>query len=181
MLRKTMTSRTIRRKPQWIAIFTALILCIIYTQHPYAQTSTAELISLEGQETTYDQLIQSKSIFIYTPSRNAAESTREWVKVLQPLADNDGIIIRDILAVSVPFFIDQKTVLKKARKKIPKKYWDQTWVNINGEIEEVLNAGAHRQDAIVMVVDMEGNVVSRFMGDPDTGKLDDIRRTLANL
>ena len=162
----------------------ALVLSIIYTcviPVAYSQSSDAQLVSLKGQETTYDQLITTNSVFIYTPGRGAVESTRNWVKVLEPMATEHDIHIRDILAVNVPFFIDQKTVLKRARKKIPKRYWDQTWININGDIEEVINAGANRDEAIVMIVDQNGNVISRFLGDADAGKLDTIRRTFNNL
>ena len=77
--------------------------------------------TLSGEKVDSDKLIGQPTMLILTPSRNAAESTREWASTLRSEIDHSKYRVRDVLAVDLPFFMSEEDVIGRAKEKIPQR------------------------------------------------------------
>ena len=78
--------------------------------------------TLLGNSVDSDILVGHPTLLIVTPSREAAEATREWVKALREKIDQDQYFVRDVLAVDLPFFLSEEDAIKRAKDVVPKRY-----------------------------------------------------------
>ncbi len=96
-----------------------------------------EATSLTGQLMHRSDLLGQPTVLIVTPGRDAATSTRAWAKALRSGLDADARI-RDVLAVDLPFFMDERDAISRAKAKIPKRYYDQTWLTSKDTLTSAL-------------------------------------------
>lgn len=127
-----------------------------------AFTATA----LTGETVTERQLLGRPFILIVTPSKAAAADTRLWVQALRKNLDTRKIVIRDIVAVDLPFFMSEQEALRQAREKIPQQYHDQTYLLAEGDLETSLYIPPSSKDAYVFVCNAQGQVMARVSGQP---------------
>ena len=120
--------------------------------------------TLSGEKVDSNKLIGQPTLLILTPSRDAAESTREWVKTLRPLIDERHYRVRDVLAVDLPFFMQEEDAIGLAKENIPKGYHDQTWILDSQAMEIALGVPADSEIAVIVVLDMNGNLISQVHG-----------------
>jgi hypothetical protein len=90
---------------------------------------------LSGEKVHSDKLLGQPTLLILTPSRNAAESTREWVNALRSKIDQSKYLVRDVLAVNLPFFMSEEDAIGLAKEKVSTRYHDQTWI-LNSQVME---------------------------------------------
>lgn len=140
-----------------------------------------EATSLTGQTVTAQALIGQPTVLIVTPSRDAAQETRQWVEALRKNIDQGKVRVRDVLALDLPFFISEQDALGRAREKIPQRYHDQTWLMNEGPLEEALNVPASSEDAFVLVLNAQGQVVARAKGQPTQRSIQEIQNAVQKL
>ncbi len=95
--------------------------------------------ALTGKKVSAAQLIGQPTILIVTPSKAAAEDTRQWANALRENLDQKSIRIRDVLAIDLPFFMSEADAIGIAKEKIPARYHDQTWILAETRLETALN------------------------------------------
>lgn len=133
-----------------------------------------EATSLTGQHVTQKQLLGEPTILIVTPSTDAAAQTRAWAKALRSRIDPAKVRVRDVIAVDLPFFMDESDALGRAKEKIPQRYYDQTWLSGQKVLENALDIPPDSQKAFILSLDAQGNVIQRFSGAPtdaEVGKI----------
>jgi predicted transcriptional regulator len=128
-----------------------------------------------------DKLLGQPTLLILTPSRNAAESTREWVNALRSKIDQSKYLVRDVLAVDLPFFMSEEDAISLAKEKVSTRYHDQTWI-LNSQVMEVaLGVVSDSDEAVIVVLDKNGNLVSQVHGRVTTARMSEIIDALQSL
>ena len=137
--------------------------------------------TLGGEKVDSDKLIGQPTLLILTPSRNAAESTRKWADTLRSKIDQSKYRVRDVLAVNLPFFMSEQDAIGRAKEKIPKRYHDQTWILNSQIMENALGVPSDSEQAVIVVLDKNGNLVSQVHGKVNTARMSEITDALKSL
>jgi predicted transcriptional regulator len=137
--------------------------------------------TLSGEKVDSDKLIGQPTLLILTPSSNAAESTREWVEALRSKIDQSEYRVRDVLAVNLPFFMSEEDAIGKAKEKVPKRYHDQTWILNSQIMEDALGVPSDSEEAVIVVLDKKGSLVSQVHGEVTTERMSQVFRALQTL
>lgn len=163
-------------------IFVAFVLASLASASSAQSTLPSfEATALTGQTVTEEKLIGQPSVLIVTPSRGAAEQTREWAQALRKNINQDKVRVRDVLALDLPFFISESDAIGRAKEKIPKQYHDQTWLLNESSLEQALNIPPSSEDAFVLVLNAEGKVVARVKGQPTKRTINEIESAVEKL
>jgi len=158
----------------------AVVLAFLFPAVVWAQLSSSPIprftaTALTGEKVSSDKLIGQPTILIVTPSKDAAEDTRLWVKALRKNIDVKAIRIRDVLAIDLPFFMSESDAIGRAKKKIPARYFDQTWIFAEQDLENALGIPANSHKAFVIVLDSAGRVLARVEGEPNSARIDQVQ------
>lgn len=136
---------------------------------------------LNGEKVDSSKLLGQPTLLILTPSRNAAESTREWVNALRSKVDQSKYRVRNLLAVDLPFFMSEEDVIGTAKEKVPKRYHDQTWILNSQVIEGALGVSSDSEEAVIVILDKNGNLVSQVHGTVTKARMSEITDALQSL
>ncbi|MCG6201809.1 hypothetical protein [Psychromonas antarctica] len=137
--------------------------------------------TLSGEKVHSDKLLGQPTLLILTPSRNAAESTREWVNALRSKINQSKYLVRDVLAVDLPFFMSEEDAIGLAKKKVLTRYHDQTWILNSHVMEDALGVASDSDKAVIVVLDKNGNLISQVHGMVTTARMSEIINVLQNL
>lgn len=137
--------------------------------------------TLSGEKVDSEKLIGQPTLLILTPSGNAAESTREWVKTLRSKIDQSKYRVRDVLAVDLPFFMSEEDAIERAKEKVPKRYHDQTWILNSQIMEGALGVPSDSVEAVIVVLDKNGNLISQVHGRVTSARMSEITDALQSL
>ena len=130
--------------------------------------------ALTGGKVSAAQLIGQPTILIVTPSKGAAKDTRLWAESLRKNVDQSGLRIRDVLAIDLPLFMSEEDAIGRAKKKIPARYQDQTWILSESNLESALNISRDSAKAFVFVLDAQGKIIARVEGEPNDARLSEV-------
>lgn len=136
---------------------------------------------LSGDKVDSDKLLGQPTLLILTPSRDAAESTREWANTLRSKIDQSKYRIRDVLAVDLPFFMSEEDAIGVAKKKVPQRYHDQTWILNSQVMEAALEVPSDSDEAVIIVLDKNGHLISQVHGKVTTLRMSEITNALQSL
>lgn len=137
--------------------------------------------TLNGEKVDSDKLLGQPTLLILTPSRDAAESTRQWVNRLRSQIDHRKYRVRDVLAVDLPFFMSEEDAIGKAKEKVPQRYHDQTWILNSQVMEGALGVPSDSEEAVIVVLDTNGNLVSQVHGVVTDARMTEITNALQAL
>ncbi|MFT6899476.1 MAG: hypothetical protein ACJA13_003914 [Paraglaciecola sp.] len=137
--------------------------------------------TLSGEEVLSGKLLGQPTLLILTPSRNAAESTREWVKTLRSKVDLSKYQVRDVLAINLPFFMSEEDAIGRAKEEVPKRYHDQTWILNSQVMEGALGVPSDSDEAVIIVLDQNGTLVSQVHGRVTLARISKITAALQSL
>lgn len=152
---------------------------LLPASHAQSVLPSFEATTLTGETVTEDKLIGQPTLLIVTPSRQAAEETRQWAQALRRNFDASKVRVRDVLALDLPFFISEQDAISQARKKIPDRYHDQTWLLAESSLEEALDVPASSEDAYVFALNSQGEVIARVNGAPTEGKVKELENAIS--
>jgi hypothetical protein len=159
------------RRVTTLTLFAMLTLCgapAIAGDGPWPSFTAT---TLSGEKVHSDKLLGQPTLLILTPSRNAAESTREWVSALRTKIDHSKYRVRDVLAVNLPFFMSEEDAIGRAKEKVPKRYHDQTWILNSQVMENALRVPSDSDEAVLCVLDKNGTLVSQVHGRVTTERM----------
>lgn len=137
--------------------------------------------TLNGEQIDSDKLLGQPTLLLLTPSRNASESSREWVNALRSKIDQSKYRVRDVLAVNLPFFMSEEDVIGQAKEKVPKGYHDQTWILNSQVMENALGVPSDSDEAVIVVLDNKGNLVSQVHGRVTAARMSEVIDALQSL
>lgn len=165
------------------AVIASACLLFVATSAGVADTPWPEFTatSLTGKTVQNTSLRGAPALIIVTPSRDAAEATREWAAALRGEIDTSDVQIRDIIAVDLPFFISEEDAIGRARDAVPERYHDQTWILAAPLLERALDIPRDSDEACVLVLDADGNVIVKTHGPVNEARLGALKAALAGL
>lgn len=134
--------------------------------------------ALTGKKVSVAQSIGQPTILIVTPSKVAAKNTRLWAEALRKNVHQSGVRIRDVLAIDLPFFMSEENAIGRAREKIPARYYDQTWILSELNLESALSIPRDSAKAFVFVLDAQGKVIARVEGESNDAKLSEVEEAV---
>jgi predicted transcriptional regulator len=103
------------------------------------------------------------------------------VKALRSKIDQSKYRVRDVLAVDLPFFMSEEDAIERTKEKVPKRYHDQTWILNSQIMEDALGVPSDSEEAVIVVQDTNGNLVSQVHGTVTTARMNDIIDALQGL
>jgi peroxiredoxin len=139
-----------------------------------------DAVSLTGQTIRRADLLGQPTVLIVTPGRDAAPSTRAWAKALRSEFGKDARM-RDLIVVDLPFFMEERDAIGRAKAKIPERYHDQTWLSSKETLSTALGVAADAAGAQVFVLDAQGRIAAEVRGDPSPERIDQLRAALRAL
>tara|TARA_R110001583_G_scaffold16561_8_gene67806 strand:+ start:788 stop:1342 length:555 start_codon:yes stop_codon:yes gene_type:complete len=164
-----------------LPLLVMLIFCLPLAMAGDAPWPSFMATTLSGEKVDSNKLIGQATLLILTPSRNAADSTREWANKLRSEIDQSKYRVRDVLAVDLPFFMSEEDVIGNAKEKIPQRYHDQTWILNSQIMEEALGVPSDSEEAVIVVLDNNANLISQVHGKVTTARMSEITETLKSL
>lgn len=161
-------------------ILVAFVLAWLAPAAAWSQLASSPIPSftataLTGEKVSAAELIGQPTILIVTPSKDAAEDTRLWVEALRKNIDQKAIRIRDVLAIDLPFFMSESDAIGRAKEKIPARYFDQTWILGERDLENALGIPTDSHKAFVIVLDAAGQVLARVEGEPTEARITQVQ------
>ena len=148
---------------------------------PGSPIPSFEATALSGEKVTDAALVGQPTILIVTPSKAAAEDTRQWAVALRENLDEKSIRVRDVLAVDLPFFMSEADAIGRAKEKIPARYHDQTWILAETSLETALGIPTNSASAFVIALDSQGQIIARVAGGPTEQRIEQIRAAARSL
>ncbi len=145
---------------RYVVLLASLVVTIAIAGPWDAFKATA----LSGATVSSEKLIGQPTILIITPSKAASESTRTWVEALRDELDASDYRVRDVIAISLPFFLSEEDAVSKARDSVPERFHDQTWLLDSTALEASLGIPRDSDKAAIVVLDVDGKVVARVHG-----------------
>ncbi|MFP2930051.1 TlpA family protein disulfide reductase [Pyxidicoccus sp. 3LG] len=83
-----------------------------------------------------------------------------------------------ILSLKVPFFVSTGTVRGKARQRVPRAFWGDTWLDKNGDMAKALGLATSRTP-YAFALDAEGRVVAAVHGTVDSPEAEALWRAFS--
>jgi len=161
-------------------ISVTFLLALLASAAAWSQLASSKIpdftaTALTGEKVSSAELIGQPTILIVTPSMDAAQDTRLWVEALRKNIDEKAIRIRGVLAIDLPFFMSESDAIGRAKEKIPARYFDQTWIFAEQDLENALGIPTDSHKAFVIVLDAAGQVLARVEGDPTQARIDQVQ------
>jgi hypothetical protein len=128
---------------------------------------------LTGTPRQSTELKGQPTVVIAATSRSASEEAQAWANRLTERY-GEGVHLTTLIAIDLPFFIPESTALDMAREKIPRQYWDQTWLGGEGDIQEALQIAPGSETPYIFTVDEQGRItagVHARVGDPQAQRI----------
>jgi len=123
---------------------------------------TATTLTYEKVDSS--RLLGQPTLLIVTPSRAAADSTKAWTNALRKALDVKALRIRAVLTFDLPFFVSETDAIGLARKAVPERYYDQTWILDSQLIEDALDIPTASKLPAVLILDASGTIIARVHG-----------------
>jgi hypothetical protein len=109
-------------------------------------------------------LLGQPTLLIITPSKAAADSTKAWTNALEKALESKKLRIRSVLTIDLPFFMSEADAIASARKVVPERYYDQTWILDSQIMEKALDIPTGSKLAAVLILDASGSIIARVHG-----------------
>lgn len=170
-------------KTSFTILFAFVLLAPVYA---WSQLSSSPIPNftatvLTGEKINSAQLIGRPTILIVTPSTDAALDTRLWVEALPTAVDQSRVRIIGVIVIDLPFFMSKEDAILMAKKKIPMRYQEQTWILTESNLESAMNIPSSSPKAFVFVLNAQGSILTRVEGKPNNAKLMDIKQALRSI
>jgi predicted transcriptional regulator len=77
--------------------------------------------------------------------------------------------------------MSEEDVIEKAKKKVPQRYHDQTWILNSQVMEDALGVPSDSNEAVIIVLDTNGKLVAQVHGKVTTARMKEITNALQGL
>lgn len=159
------------RRGRWtaIALMGALFPALASAAIPVGQELPFFVgTDLTGTQRRSSELTGRPTVVIAATSRAASGEAQAWA---QQLVERSGgsVPLVTLIAIDLPFFISDNMALGMARDRIPHKYWDQTWLGGEGDIQRALQMEPGSGVPYVFTLDAQGRITAAVharVGDP---------------
>ncbi|MBZ4416915.1 peroxiredoxin [Myxococcus sp. RHSTA-1-4] len=125
--------------------------------------STKDLLDQPHQSR---ELVGRTTLLVVITDKDGGDEMRRWFDTANTRVP--GSVHRaSILTFKLPFFVSAGTVRGKAREKVPREFWRDTWLDKNGDMAKALGLASSRTP-YAFVLDARGRVVAAVHGTVDS-------------
>jgi hypothetical protein len=113
---------------------------------------------LLGRQRQSRELVGRPTLVVAITDANAGNAMQAWFDTAGTRAPA-GVRRQSILALSLPFFVPSGLARGRARERVPREYWGDTWLGTNGSLRRTLGLRDSPQP-YVFVLDGTGRVTA---------------------
>ncbi|WP_231388417.1 MULTISPECIES: hypothetical protein [unclassified Pseudoalteromonas] len=77
--------------------------------------------------------------------------------------------------------MSEEDAIGRAKEKVPQRYHDQTWILNSQVMEEALGVPSDSDEAVIVVLDKNGDLISQVHGKVTTIRMNEITNALQSL
>ncbi|QRK05905.1 hypothetical protein JQX13_38075 [Archangium violaceum] len=128
---------------------------------------------LTGTQRRSSELTGQPAVVIAATSRAASGEAQAWANEIVQRQGGDVPLVT-LIAIDLPFFIPDDVALGMARDRIPHRYWDQTWLGGEGDIQRALQLEPGSDTPYVFTLDSRGRITDAIhgrVGDPAASRI----------
>jgi hypothetical protein len=111
------------------------------------------------------ELTGRPTLLVVITDKDGGDAMQQWFDTAAKRVP-DSVHRASILSFKLPFFVSTGTVQGKARQKVPRDFWQDTWLDKNGHMAKALGLGSSRTP-YAFALDARGRVVAVVHGAPD--------------
>ncbi|QSQ24138.1 hypothetical protein JY651_03960 [Pyxidicoccus parkwayensis] len=119
---------------------------------------------LDGTHRSHE-LVGRTTLLVVITDKDAGDAMQKWFDTADTHVPK-SVHRASILTFKLPFFVSQGTVRNKAREKVPREYWGDTWLDKNGAMGKALGLDSSKTP-YAFALDEKGHVVAAVHGDAD--------------
>lgn len=127
--------------------------------------STRDLLDRPRQSL---ELVGRPTLLVVITDKDGGEAMQQWFDLAKTRVP-ESVHRASILTLKMPFFVSAGTVRGKAREKVPRVFWADTWVDKNGAMGKALGLATSRTP-YAFVLDARGRVVAAVHGTAEAGE-----------
>ncbi len=122
---------------------------------------------LNGGDHSSRELEGQRTLVVAMTDRNAGEAMQRWFDAADARLGKGSYAATALISLRLPFFVSGGAARGKARQRVPREFWEETWLDRDGRMARVLGLPSSR-DPFVLVVDARGRVLASLHGLPDS-------------
>ncbi|NMO21969.1 hypothetical protein HPC49_35105 [Pyxidicoccus fallax] len=112
------------------------------------------------------ELVGRTTLLVVITDKDGGDEMKRWFDTATARVP-DSVHRASILSFKLPFFVSAGTVRGKAREKVPRAFWRDTWLDKNGDMAKALGLPSSRTP-FAFVLDAKGRVVAAVHGTVDS-------------
>jgi hypothetical protein len=132
------------------------------TGEPLPEFSTRDLLNRPRQSR---ELVGRPTLLVVITDKDGGDAMEQWFEAAKTRVP-ESVHRASILSLKLPFFVSAGTVRGKAREKVPRDFWPDTWLDKNGDMAKALGLATSRTP-YAFVLDARGHVVASVHGNAD--------------
>ena len=129
---------------------------------PLPEFSTKDLLDQPRQSR---ELVGRPTLLVVITDKDGGDEMERWFEAAKSRVPK-SVHRASILTLKLPFFVSAGTVRGKARQKVPRVFWRDTWLDKNGDMGKALGLATSRTP-YAFALDARGRVVAVVHGTAD--------------
>lgn len=131
-------------------------------------------LDLHGKERGSKNVAGQRTVLIVMPNEDASKATQKWAKQTMEHFAGKSVQVIIMMALNTPFFVPDTIPTNIAKGKVPKRFWDNTWISTADDLRKALRVENTGKEPEVFAVNEQGTIVATAHGTPtkkNTGKI----------
>ncbi|WP_126936249.1 MULTISPECIES: hypothetical protein [Corallococcus] len=113
-----------------------------------------------------EELKGRPTLLVVITNKDAGAQMRGWFDAADQHV-SDSVHRQSLLALKLPFFVSEGTARGKAKGQVPQSYWQDTWLDKNGDMAKALGLSPS-ETPYVLALDAEGRVLASVHATADS-------------
>lgn len=121
---------------------------------------------LRGKPHESQELVGRRTLLVVLTDKDGGDAMQQWFDTAATQVP--GSVHRaSILTFKLPFFVSEDSARERARKKVPKGAWTDTWLDKNGAMGKTLSLSSSPMP-YAFALDERGRVLATVHGEVDS-------------
>ncbi len=121
---------------------------------------------LNGTERKSRELLGQRTLVVAMTDRNGGDAMQRWFDAADARLGKGRYQSTALISLRLPFFISHGAARSRAKEKVPREFWEETWLDRDGRMAKAL-ALPDSREPFVFVVDEQGRVLASVHGPAD--------------
>ena len=122
---------------------------------------------LNGNEHESRELLGQRTLVVAMTDRDGGDAMQRWFEAADARLGKGRYKSMALISLRLPFFVSGGAARSRAKQRVPREFWEETWLDRDGRMAKALALPSSREP-FVFVVDAEGRVLASVRGPADT-------------